>query len=277
MSAAYAVQHHRHLLHDSELAEITNYDAIYFLGSSTSKVNADSALPNSGYDDSRHDYIATPGDHLYFRYEIISLLGLSTTEKIIARLSFVGTGSFGKVYKCKDHSSNSLVAIKVIRNMKKFHAAAAVEVAMLQAITAPRINYRKVFQTSIISMLHHFSFRNHVCLVFPLCGLNLYEVLKSRNFQGFSMKVVVKIARQLLHSLQHFMTCGILHCDLKPENILLRTPNVVDGDVVIVDFGSSCYLESAPSTYIQSRFYRAPEVILATGKCGKSSVNKLLI
>ena len=80
MSAAYAVQHHRHLLQDSELAEITNYDAIYFLGTGMSKVNVDSALPNSGYDDSRHDYVATPGDHLYFRYEIISLLGVSTRK-----------------------------------------------------------------------------------------------------------------------------------------------------------------------------------------------------
>ena len=68
-------------------------------------------------------------------------------------------------------------------------------------------------------------------------------------------------------------TQDIVHRDLKPENILLRTPNVVDGDVVIVDFGSSCYQDAVPATYIQSRYYRAPEVILSTGKYGKLLVN----
>ncbi|GAA6233839.1 dual specificity tyrosine-phosphorylation-regulated kinase 4 isoform X2 [Lates japonicus] len=52
----------------------------------------------------------------------------------------------------------------------------------------------------------------------------------------------------------------IIHCDLKPENILLsqRGP----GNIKVVDFGSSCYEQQRVYTYIQSRFYRSPEVIL---------------
>lgn len=30
----------------------------------------------------------------------------------------------------------------------------------------------------------------------------------------------------------------------------------------MIDFGSSCFVTDAPSSYIQSRSYRAPEVIL---------------
>lgn len=33
-------------------------------------------------------------------------------------------------------------------------------------------------------------------------------------------------------------------------------------DLKIIDFGSSCFTDETPYIYIQSRFYRAPEVIL---------------
>jgi serine/threonine protein kinase len=53
------------------------------------------------------------------------------------------------------------------------------------------------------------------------------------------------------------------NCDLKPENILLRSPK--RSAIKVIDFGSSCYLTQRMYTYIQSRFYRAPEVVLDRG------------
>jgi len=52
----------------------------------------------------------------------------------------------------------------------------------------------------------------------------------------------------------------IIHCDLKPENILLRQRG--QSAIKVIDFGSSCYEHQKVYTYIQSRFYRSPEVIL---------------
>lgn len=52
----------------------------------------------------------------------------------------------------------------------------------------------------------------------------------------------------------------MIHCDLKPENILLRRPG--KSKIKVIDFGSSCYINECPYNYIQSRFYRAPEIIL---------------
>jgi dual specificity tyrosine-phosphorylation-regulated kinase 2/3/4 len=48
----------------------------------------------------------------------------------------------------------------------------------------------------------------------------------------------------------------------KPENILLVNPN--QPEIKVIDFGSSCYENERVYTYIQSRFYRSPEVILGT-------------
>lgn len=52
----------------------------------------------------------------------------------------------------------------------------------------------------------------------------------------------------------------IIHCDLKPENILLKEPN--KSGIKIIDFGSSTFMDERVYTYIQSRFYRAPEIML---------------
>jgi serine/threonine protein kinase len=95
---------------------------VYFTGSPNAakhvgELSADSA--NFGYDDERGDYSIVPGDHLSYRYEIIDVLG---------------KGSFGQVVRCIDHKTGGLVAVKIIRNKKRFHQQALVEVNILQKL-----------------------------------------------------------------------------------------------------------------------------------------------
>lgn len=47
---------------------------------------------------------------------------------------------------------------------------------------------------------------------------------------------------------------------LSQENVLLKQRG--SSSIKVIDFGSSCYSHRKVYTYIQSRFYRAPEVIL---------------
>ena len=50
----------------------------------------------------------------------------------------------------------------------------------------------------------------------------------------------------------------MIHCDLKPENVLLSTTRTTQ--IKLIDFGSACFEQHTVYTYIQSRFYRSPEV-----------------
>ena len=74
------------------------------------------------------------------------------------------------------------------------------------------------------------------------------------------MKVIKNMAIQLLISLRYLKKLKVIHCDLKPENILLKYYN--KSLIKVIDFGSSCLVDERIYTYIQSRFYRAPEIIL---------------
>ena len=76
----------------------------------------DNSANNFGYDDERGDYHVVNHDHLAYRYEIIDTLG---------------KGSFGQVLHCRDHCTGESVAIKIIRNKKRFHHQALVEIKIL--------------------------------------------------------------------------------------------------------------------------------------------------
>lgn len=105
-----------------ERGEIVDFKDVYFCGTqNAAKVvgEVQSDLPNYGYDDERGDYTIVPGDHLAYRYEIIDVLG---------------KGSFGQVVRCIDHKTGVLVAVKIIRNKKRFHQQALIEVKILQKL-----------------------------------------------------------------------------------------------------------------------------------------------
>lgn len=105
-----------------------------------------------------------------------------------------------------------------------------------------------------------FTFRKHLILVFELLSINLYDFLKRNNFGGVSESLVRRFAIQLLITLSFLKERNIVHCDLKPENILLRQQN--KSGIKVIDFGSSTYESEQFYTYIQSRYYRAPEIML---------------
>ncbi|EOA90464.1 uncharacterized protein SETTUDRAFT_103138 [Exserohilum turcica Et28A] len=227
-----------------ERGEIIDYKEVYFCGTKNAKkhvgdLNAQSA--NFGYDDDRGDYNIVLGDHLAYRYEVVDVLG---------------KGSFGQVVRCIDHKTGGLEAIKIIRNKKRFHQQALVEVNILQKLR----EWDPDNKHSMINFTQSFYFRGHLCISTELLGMNLYEFIKAHEFKGFSLRLIRRFSKQILSSLVLLKQQKVIHCDLKPENILLAHP--LHSEIKVIDFGSSCFESEKVYTYIQSRFYRSPEVIL---------------
>ncbi len=111
------VQH----LSEYECKEILEYPSVYYIGPNSDKKPAtlDNSTNNHGYDDERGDYLVVAHDHLAYRYETLDTLG---------------KGSFGQVLHCRDHCTGESVAIKIIRNKKRFHHQALVEIKILDSL-----------------------------------------------------------------------------------------------------------------------------------------------
>lgn len=247
LSPEQAVKLYGSKLTDYEQQEIHNYPQVYFVGQHAKKRTGPIGGPqNSGYDDESGTYLVSAHDHVLYRYEVLKVLG---------------KGSFGQVLKAYDHKTQTHIALKIVRNEKRFHRQAQEEIKILDHLR----RQDKDNSHNIIHMIDHFVFRNHVCITFELLSMNLYELIKKNKFQGFSLALVRKFAHSILQCMDSLYRNRIIHCDLKPENILLKQPG--RSGIKVIDFGSSCYEYQRVYTYIQSRFYRAPEVILG-GKYG---------
>lgn len=242
MTPAQALELYDKHLSRYERREILEYDEVYFLGISAQKIDAPTPDgQNFGYDDERGDYVMVKGDHIAFRYEVLSELG---------------KGSFGQVLKVHDYKKDSVCALKIIRNKKRFHQQATVEIRILDHLRSRDPEDR----SCTVRMLNYFKFRSHTIVTFEMHSINLYELTKLNKYQPFAPALIKRFAAQILVAMSFMWREQIVHCDLKPENILLRYENKTS--IKIIDFGSSCFETERIYTYIQSRFYRAPEIIL---------------
>ncbi|KAJ3416783.1 Dual specificity tyrosine-phosphorylation-regulated kinase 1A [Chytridiales sp. JEL 0842] len=198
---------------------------------------------NNGYDDENDDYIFKEGEVWEDRFYIRKQLG---------------RGSFGQVFEAYDHTCNQNVAIKVIKNRKTFYNQALTEIRILDYLNKKDPDDSKF----IVRMKEHFIHQNHLCIVYEILSMSLYEVLRRSNFAGLPLNLVRKFATQILTTLSFLgrKDVQVIHCDLKPENILLRDPK--KAALKVIDFGSSCFHSEKAYSYIQSRFYRSPEIIM---------------
>jgi len=223
------------------------------------KVLTNPSIPrhNEGNDNENYDLIMHAGDVLGSATagEQGALAWRKGSRYVL--IDVLGQGTFGHVIKCRDESTNKLVAIKVLKNKPAYFKQGLLEIAIL---TVMNTNTDPTGERRTLRFYDHFLYKNHLCLVNELLGQNLYEVVKQNNYKGLNMSHIRVYTRQILDALIALHDAAIIHCDLKPENVLIEKPHSTD--VTLIDFGSACFEKSTMYTYIQSRHYRAPEVIL---------------
>ena len=152
------------------------------------------------------------------------------------------------------------VCLKVIKNTKDFFDQSLDEIKILELLRQTG----KCNEKHILEMKTFFYHREHLIIVTELLRQNLFEfgkfITDTAAEPYFTRPRLCWITRQVLIALDFVHKMGLVHSDVKPENILLSSYS--RAQVKLIDFGSSCYLTDRHSSYIQSRSYRAPEVVL---------------
>lgn len=141
----------------------------------------------------------------------------------------IGSGSSGTVFKVRDKTLNSVVAIKVISSR-----AAPEKILRFQqeAKASGRLNHQNLVKVLDFDRTED----GHVFMVLEyIHGKSLKEIMaEGRDFDpDYSINIFTQIAAGLAHAHAN----GILHRDLKPANILVSESNQSLPEVKVIDFG----------------------------------------
>ncbi|KAH0473231.1 MAG: hypothetical protein KVP17_001579, partial [Porospora cf. gigantea B] len=202
-----------------------------------------------------------------------------TLTDTFEKLSVIGQGTYGKVYKARNKKTGSLVALKKIFIHNKqigIPTTAVREIGVLKELRHPNI---VPLRNVIIDQR-----KARLFLEFDLIQMDLRDYMKCFHNRRMPMISVRSIIRQILLGLQHCHGKNIVHRDLKPSNILIdpqpsgarlapttsRANRVMAGNhgherVFVADFGLARYQPEAKKDLtheVVTLWYRAPEVIL---------------
>ena len=156
----------------------------------------------------------------------------SLKESDFIKLSRLGNGSYGEVFKAKHKETNKIYAIKEINKAKlikenKYYQA-IIENEMLKECNHPNIvKYFGFYETS-----------ENFAIIEEYCPYGDLSIFIHENKQSLSIIEIQYIIGQIIICLEYLSTKNIVHRDIKPENFLL-TDNF---NLKLIDFGTSTYI-----------------------------------
>jgi len=188
------------------------------------------------------------------------------------KLTKIGQGTFGEVFKARNKETRALVALKkvLMENEKEgFPITALREIKILQLLKHDNVVNLQEICRSKASQYNRF--KSTFYLVFDLCDHDLAGLLCNVNVK-FNLGEIKKVMQQLLNGLYYIHSNKILHRDMKAANILITK----NGLLKLADFGlarafSQTIKKTAPNRYtnrVVTLWYRPPELLLGERNYG---------
>ncbi|KAK3315341.1 kinase-like domain-containing protein [Apodospora peruviana] len=205
-------------------------------------------------------------------------------------LKEIGDGSFGSVVLARVRSAGASVArrgtVIAIKTMKKTFDSFGPCLELREVVFLRTLPAHAHLVPALDIFLDPFSKKLHICMEF-MEG-NLYQLMKARDHKVLDNASVKSILFQIMQGLEHIHAHNFFHRDIKPENILVSTSSHQESTnsfrrysamvtppstppaytVKIADFGLARETHSKLpyTTYVSTRWYRAPEVLLRAGE-----------
>lgn len=159
----------------------------------------------------------------------------------------IGKGSFGVVSRIE--CNNQIKSLKVVYHKHIFYNR---EIDILLETTHKNIIKLESYFYSMRT--NKGKFANIIMEYMPM---SLEDILKNKTIE---IDKIILLYKQSLEGLEYLHSLNICHRDIKPSNILINEK----WELKICDLGSAKYMESNcfNTTYICSRYYRAPELLV---------------
>ena len=172
----------------------------------------------------------------------------------------VGRGTFGIVYRAEYAAPDGArcVAVKSVPRDPRYQNR---ELPTLRLLAEQPNRAVVGFLGSYVTMTGE-KVVDHLVMEFMPSNLEEYATKLRLAGKRFPCDTALYCVRRVGEGLRHLHALGICHRDLKPQNVLIDTRTKA---VKICDLGSAKQLSAegpAGVTYISSRFYRAPELLL---------------
>lgn len=170
----------------------------------------------------------------------------------------IGEGTYGVVYKAKDKTNGSFVALK--RCIPHHESSDGFPITTLREIHALRTcgAHPNIVQLHTVAVS-----RSGVFLVFEYCRYDLACLLdkhyRTHRNSPFRLDAVKTLLQQLLSALAYIHARHLVHRDLKVSNLLYH-----QGTLKLADFGLSRSIgrDSILTTKVASLWYRPIELLL---------------
>ena len=173
---------------------------------------------NGGYDNVHANLVLSVNDVLVSEGGDGASDGASGPPRSFRVLELLGEGTFGQVVKCEDVNERGVLrAVKVIKNKPAYYNQARMEIRLLQQLNTQHDPHDT---HHMLRLLHHFTYQHHLCLVFELLSVNLYELMKQNQFRGLAMHLIRTFLQQLTDALQVLRKASVIHCFSEDSRLL---------------------------------------------------------
>ena len=170
----------------------------------------------------------------------------------------IGKGSFSRVFQCLDLVRKDMTSVKIVKRGEDCFDAGLSEVRVLMLLNQDD----GVANEAIVHLRDYFYFKEHLIIVTECLCETLFQHLNIAHGScgGGIDPAVVAAQAKLLKALKFIHSHDVIHGDIKPDNICLTCTD--PRCVKLIDFNSCVSKLDALTSYMGSRWYRPPEVIL---------------
>ncbi|XP_064484027.1 cyclin-dependent kinase-like 4 [Ornithodoros turicata] len=174
------------------------------------------------------------------------------------KISKIGEGSYGVVFKCRNRDTGQMVAVKKYVETEDdplIKKIALREIRMLKQLKHP----------NLVNLIEVFRRKRKLHLVFEYCDHTVLDFLE-KHPKGVPDTLTKRMVWQTIQGVNFCHMHNCIHRDIKPENILLTK----EGIVKLCDFGFARPLSPGEqyTDYVATRWYRGPELLVGDTQYG---------